>query len=153
MDRCSTWEQVPAGRSNTSKWSYMPSSFTAKQVLAATIDAVIVLAAAGHETFAWSHWPVYVGALAAQLVLSTLFSWLRDRRHDGEGPPLCDLVGLPTAIDVILTLPALSIAAAAGDAPIGTTLMWAALLTIAAGILSERDARPLPATQPCATAG
>jgi hypothetical protein len=131
----------------------MPSSYSAKQVLAATIDAVIVLAAAAHETFAWEHWPVYAAALAAQLILSTLFASLRDRVLDGQGPPLCDLMGVPTAMDVILTLPSLSIAAVAGDAPLGTALTWAALLTIAAGILSERSDRPVRATERYAQPG
>lgn len=125
----------------------MPSSFSSKQLLTAAIDAVIVLAAAGHETFAWAHWPVYAAALAAQLILSTLFACLRDRIHDGQKPPLRDVMGVPTAMDVILTLPALSIAAVAGNAPFGDALTWAALLTIAAGILSERNARPIRATE------
>jgi hypothetical protein len=130
----------------------MPPSFSSKQVLAAVIDAVIVLAAAGHETFAWSNWPVYAAALAAQLTLSTLFACLRDRIHDGQGPPLRDVMGVPTAMHVILTLPALSIAAVAGDA-LGTALTWAALLTIAAGILSERNDRPIRATERHAMSG
>jgi hypothetical protein len=112
-----------------------------------TLGPVLVLGAADHATFAWAHWPVYAGALAAQLALSTLFSWLRVRLHDGERPSLRDVVGLPTVIEIILTLPALSIAAAAGDAPIGAALTWAALLAIAAGILSERSDR---ATSPIA---
>lgn len=125
----------------------MPSSFSSKQLLTAAIDAVIVLAAAGHETFAWAHWPVYAAALAAQLTLSTLFACLRDRIHDGQKPPLRDVMGVPTAMEVILTLPALSIAAVAGNASFGDALTWAALLTIAAGILSERNARPIRATE------
>ncbi|MDX6720883.1 MAG: hypothetical protein QOJ63_3137 [Solirubrobacteraceae bacterium] len=106
-----------------------------------TLGPVIVLGAADYATFAWAHWPVYVAALAAQLALSTLFACLRVRLHDGEWLALRDVVGLPTLIDIILTLPALSIAAAAGDAPIGAALTWAALLAIAAGILSERGDR------------
>jgi len=135
------------GPSNTNHRFHMPSSFSSKQLLTAAIDAVIVLAAAGHETFAWAHWPVYAAALAAQLTLSTLFACLRDRIDDGQGPPLRDVMGVPTAMDVILTFPALSIAAVAGDAPLGTALTWAALLTIAAGILSERNGRPTRATE------
>lgn len=106
-----------------------------------TLGPVLVLAAADHAAFAWGHWPVYAGALAAQLVLSTLFGCLRVRLHGGERSPLRDLVRLPTVIDIVLTLPALSIAAAAGDAPVGAALTWAALLAVAAGILSERADR------------
>jgi hypothetical protein len=112
-----------------------------------TLGPVLVLGAANHATFAWEHWPVYVGALAAQLALSTLFGCLRVRLHVGERPPLRDIVGLPTVIDIVLTLPALSIAAAAGDAPIGAALTWAALLAVAAGILSERGARSASAPE------
>jgi hypothetical protein len=106
-----------------------------------TLGPVLVLGAADDATFAWAHWPVYAAALAAQLALSTLFACLRVRLHDGERLALGDVVGLPTVIDIVLTLPALSIAAAAGEAPIGAALTWAALLAVAAGILSERAER------------
>lgn len=112
-----------------------------------TLGPVLVLGAANHATFAWGHWPVYAGALAAQLALSTLIGCLRVRLHGGERPPLGDVVGLPTVIDIVLTLPALSIAAAAGDAPIGAALTWAALLAVAAGILSKRGACATSATE------
>jgi hypothetical protein len=125
----------------------MAASFTTKSVLAAAIDAVLVLAAAAHETFSWTHWPVYAAALAAQFVLSTLFAFLRGRLDAGERPPLRNVTGLPTVIDLILTLPALSVAAAAGDAPIGAGLTWAALFAIAAGVLSGRSDDSVPATQ------
>jgi hypothetical protein len=106
-----------------------------------TLGPVLVLGVADQATFAWGHWPVYAAALAAQLTLSTLLACLRARLHGGGRPPLGDVVGLMTVIDIVLTLPALSIAAAAGDAPIGAALTWAALLSIAAGILSERGER------------
>lgn len=106
-----------------------------------TLGPVLVLGVANQATFAWGHWPVYAGALAAQLTLSTLFASLRSRLH-GNGPaPLRDIVGLTTLLDIVLTLPALSIAAASGDAPIGAALTWAALLAIVAGTLSERAHR------------
>jgi hypothetical protein len=111
-----------------------------------TLGPVLVLGAANQATFAWGHWPVYAGALAAQLSLSTLLACLRARLHGAERPPLGDVVGLTTVVDIVLTLPALSIAAAAGDAPIGAALTWAALLAVAAGILSERADRPTSRT-------
>ncbi|MEY2512691.1 MAG: hypothetical protein QOJ89_49 [bacterium] len=117
-----------------------------------TLGPVLVLGAANHATFAWAHWPVYAVALAAQLALSALFACLRVRLHDGERLALRDVAGLPTVIDIVLTLPALSIAAAAGDAPIGAALTWAALLAIAAGILSERGERsPSPIEEPASS--
>ena len=132
----------------------MASSSTAKQLIAAAIDAVLVIAAAAHESFAWEHWPVYAGALGAQLVLSTLCAFLRVRLQEGQRPPLRESVGLLTVVDIILTLPALSIAAAAGGAPIDAAVTWAALLAIGAAVMSERSGGPASAIAPesgCAT--
>lgn len=132
----------------------MASSSKAKQALAAAIDAVLVLAAAAHETFSWEHWRVYAAALAAQLVLSTVCTCVRVRVHDGKLPQARAAVGVLTVFDIILTLPALSVAAAAGGAPIGAAVTWAALLAIGAGVMSERSGRSSTAIPPmpdCAT--
>jgi hypothetical protein len=126
----------------------MASSSKAKQALAAAIDAVLVLAAAAHETFSWEHWRVYAAALAAQLVLSTVCTCVRVRVHDGKLPPARAAVGLLTVFDIILTLPALSVAAAAGGAPIDAAVTWAALLAIGAGVMSERSGQLTRAIRP-----
>jgi hypothetical protein len=131
----------------------MASFFSAKHILTLAIDAVLVLAAACHETFAWTHWPVYAAALCAQLVLNTLFEYVRARLHDDERPRRRVIAGLPTVVEITLMLPALSVAAVADDAPSGAALTWAALFAIAAGVLSERSGRSTSATPSSAKPG
>jgi diguanylate cyclase (GGDEF)-like protein len=102
---------------------------------------VLVLAAAGHEQFSWTHWPVYALALAAQLAVNALSGCIRFRLQVGERPQLRDVVGVTSGIDVVLTFPALSITAQAHDAPLAAALTAAATLAIARGFTAERSRR------------
>jgi signal transduction histidine kinase len=104
------------------------------------LGPVLVLAAAGHDTFGWEHWPVYVIALAAQLVLDSVVGCVRVRFLEGEWWPL-RVVGAAALVDVALSLPALAAVAAAGDAPVGAVLILVALLAIAGGFTSQRSGR------------
>jgi signal transduction histidine kinase len=102
---------------------------------------VLVLAVASHETFSWSHWPVYGVAFAAQIVLIAPFTLVRTRLHQGEWLKPRELLGPPAVIDVVLSLPGLAVVAVAVDAPLAAALTLAALLVIAGGFTSERRTR------------
>lgn len=105
------------------------------------IGPVVVLAAAGHDTFAWTWWPVYVAAIAAQIVVNAISGYVRARLADGAPPPLADVLGLPALIDITLTLPALTAIAVAADAPLAAALTLLTLLGIAGGVSSEHSGR------------
>ena len=60
---------------------------------------------------------------------------------DGARQALRDVVGVPSVVDLVLTVPALSIAAVALQAPVGAALTCAALLVIAGGFSSQRSGR------------
>ncbi|MEA2232989.1 MAG: hypothetical protein QOD83_2805 [Solirubrobacteraceae bacterium] len=105
------------------------------------LGPVLVLAAAGHDTFAWAHWPVYATALAAQLAVNALCGCVRARLHAGDRTPLRDVVAVTSAIDIILAMPALSVAAVALQAPVAAALTCAAMLVISGGFTSQRSGR------------
>jgi diguanylate cyclase (GGDEF)-like protein len=66
---------------------------------------------------------------------------VRVRLFDGARQPLRDVIGVPSVVDIVLTVPALSIAAVALQAPVGAALTCAALLVIAGGFSSQRSGR------------
>jgi signal transduction histidine kinase len=101
---------------------------------------VLVLAVAGHDEFAWSYWPLYACALAAQLALNLLFALAREVLHVGARLNR-DIAFVPSIIDVVLSLPALGVVAIWADAPAAAVLITAALLAIASGFTSERRHR------------
>ncbi|MEY2513834.1 MAG: hypothetical protein QOJ89_1192 [bacterium] len=105
------------------------------------LGPVLVLAAAGHNAFAWEYAPVYVAALAAQLVINSLYTLARVRLFEGERIPLRAAHSAPAVIDILLSVPALGVVAVAGDAPFAAALMLGVLLVIANGVTSERSAR------------
>jgi signal transduction histidine kinase len=102
---------------------------------------LLVLAVAGHPTFTWHDWPLYVTALAAQMVFGALFTMVRVRVLEGDRVLLREALGAPLLIDVVVSLPALGVVAVAGDAPVAASLMLIALLVIAGGFTSERGGR------------
>jgi diguanylate cyclase (GGDEF)-like protein len=106
-----------------------------------SLGPVLVLAAAGPETFAWAYWPVYGVALAAQLAVTALCTCTRDPLLAGESQQLRDIVVYVSAVDIMLTLPALSVTAVASQAPVGAALTLATLLAIAGGFTSQRSGR------------
>lgn len=105
------------------------------------VGPVLVLALAGSAAFSWGDWPVYAGALGAQIAANTLAGGLRQRLHDGAWPALHDLLWVPAAIDATLTLPALTVVAVASDAPVAAALTIGALLIVARGFTSEHSSR------------
>ena len=106
-----------------------------------SVGPVLVLSVAGHDSFAWEHWPVYALALAAQLAVDALAGYVRIRLYEDERPRPREVWGVPAAIDLVLTAPALSVVAVADDAPVAAVLTCAALLIVARGFTSERRGR------------
>jgi diguanylate cyclase (GGDEF)-like protein len=106
-----------------------------------SLGPVLVLAATAPETFAWASWPVYGVALAAQLAVTALCTCTRDVLLTGQPQQLRDIVVVVSVVDIMLTMPALSVAAVAGEAPVGAALTLATLLVIAGGFTSQRSGR------------
>jgi diguanylate cyclase (GGDEF)-like protein len=107
------------------------------------LGPVLVLAAAGPMTFSWANWPVYGLALTAQLAVTALCTCTRDLLLTDQPQPLRDIVVVVSVVDIMLTLPALSVAAVAVEAPVGAALTLATLLAMAGGFTSQRSGRLL----------
>ena len=105
-----------------------------------SIAPVLVLAAAGYDAFAWSDWPLYVGALAAQLALNAVQTVMSVRSQQGHWPE-SETLRSPSLIDAILSVSALGVVAVASDAPVGAALMLGAMLAIVSGFTTERSRR------------
>jgi putative nucleotidyltransferase with HDIG domain len=79
-----------------------------------TLGPVLVLVIAGERSFAWSHWPVYAAAMAAQILGDLLFGvcrlWIGERTPPNEWLPV---LGWLYVIDVGLTCMALFVVASA----------------------------------------
>jgi len=137
---------VLAGNLVDGLWRHVNADWPlARSVLAVgnssfAIAPVLVLAVAGNPEFAWDYWPIYVAALAAQLISNVLISVVRERLVIGAWLDP-ESIRSPIAIDVVLSVPALGVVAIAGDAPVAAALMVAALLAMATGFTSERSRR------------
>ena len=105
------------------------------------LGPVAILVAAGHNTFDWSHWPLYMAAVAAQIAINAAAGYARTRLAEGAPPPLADVLGVPALIDVTLAVPALTAVAVASDAPVAAALTLLALLAVARGVSSEHSGR------------
>jgi hypothetical protein len=101
--------------------------------------AVLTLAAPGEPSFA--HWPVYIGALVAQLAVDAGASVLRERLAFGVSPALqLRLLGLVFAIDIALAPLGLLLAGVAPPEPF-TILLALPLLGMLAVMARERERR------------
>lgn len=105
------------------------------------LGPVLVLAVAGNEAFAWSSWPTYAAAFAAQVGVG-LVAGMRVMLDD-EAPrdSLREIAVVPGLVDVVLSIPALSAVAISSDAPVAAALTLGALLVLAGGFTTERSAR------------
>ena len=105
------------------------------------IPPTLVLLTAGVQTAGWSHWPIYVAALAAQLAFEPLFStfheWLAWDVPPRLQPQLLDLV---LVIDVLLS-PIGFMAALVGTGQSGGWMLVLPLLGLIAVFAKERQAR------------
>ena len=106
-----------------------------------SVGPAVVLVAAGAQLPSWAHWPVYLGALVAQLVvdgtMSTARVWVCQRI-----PPAAVLrdLHLVYRVDVLLSPLGLLTAIAAADAPLG----WLLVLPLVSLLLifsREREGR------------
>jgi hypothetical protein len=83
-----------------------------------TIGPVLVIVATGTQHFAWSHWPVYVAALGAQLLFDLVPSVLLDWVGEGTPPRVeLPLLSWGYVVDATLAPLGLLIAAAAVQRP------------------------------------
>jgi HD-GYP domain-containing protein (c-di-GMP phosphodiesterase class II) len=106
------------------------------------VGPALVLAAAGAQTFGWDHWPVYLAALAAQLLFDFATSAGRAWLIDGTPPwTALPLVAPVYALDAALA-PVGAIAAFAGAAvgP-GLVLLVVPLATVLSVLSGERRRR------------
>jgi putative nucleotidyltransferase with HDIG domain len=116
-------------------------------VLYAPVDAIfalapaLVLVAAGAQTPALEHLPVYVLAIAAQLVVETAVYSLRGRLFHGMrfGEVLHEMI-LSQRVDALLSPIGILAALAAAGAP-ETALLVLALLPLLRGFERERESR------------
>jgi HD-GYP domain-containing protein (c-di-GMP phosphodiesterase class II) len=101
----------------------------------------LVLIAAGVHSASWSHWPVLVAALAAQLVADAGISPARESFALGVPPSLQpSLLGWVALVDVLLA-PIGFMAAHAGAEHAGGWLLVVPLLGLIAVFARERKAR------------
>jgi HD-GYP domain-containing protein (c-di-GMP phosphodiesterase class II) len=78
------------------------------------LGPALVIVLAGAQRFSWSHWPVYVGALGAQLAFDLAAFLGRSWLAEGISPKVqLPLVAWPGLVDVTLAPVGLMIAAAA----------------------------------------
>jgi putative nucleotidyltransferase with HDIG domain len=106
-----------------------------------SIPPALVLLAGHAQTPSLSHWPVYVGALAAQLAFDPLFSTLREWAALGVSPRLqLEQSYLVAAVDALLT-PIGLMAAIVGSHSAGGWLLVLPLLGLLAVFAREREAR------------
>jgi len=105
------------------------------------IAPTLVLLVAHAQTPVWSHWPVFVAALVAQLVFDALLSTVREWLALGIPPKAqTELFDLVLAVDVLLA-PIGFMAARTGDEMGGGWLLVAPLLGLIAVFARERQAR------------
>ena len=102
---------------------------------------VLVLAAAGHQEFAWAHWPIYVLALAAQIAIDALTALARLCLHFDVRLSLRGVVALPSVIDAVLTVPALGVVAISSSPRRPRPSSRRRCCSIAPGFTSERSRR------------
>jgi putative nucleotidyltransferase with HDIG domain len=101
----------------------------------------LVLLAAHAQTASWSHWPIYVAALAAQVVFDPLLWSFRMWLACGIAPRFeRDLLDIALVVDLLLT-PIGFMAARAGAEVSGGWLLVAPLLGLIAVFARERQAR------------
>jgi HD-GYP domain-containing protein (c-di-GMP phosphodiesterase class II) len=106
-----------------------------------TLGPALVLVAAGSPAFAWSHWPLYVAAFAAQIAFDAASTvsrlWLAEQisPHD-QLPPMV----WTYTVDATLSTAGLPIAAAAVDRP-GLVLLALPLIGLLGLFARERHER------------
>jgi putative nucleotidyltransferase with HDIG domain len=105
------------------------------------IPPTLVLLVAGAQTATWSHWPIFVAALAAQLLFDPLFASLRERLVLGVPlrlqPEQADLV---LVVDLLLA-PIGFMAALVGTQTSGGWILVLPLLGLIAVFARERQVR------------
>jgi putative nucleotidyltransferase with HDIG domain len=105
------------------------------------IPPTLVLLLAGTQTATWSHWPIFVAALAAQLIFDPLFATIREWITLGVSPRLQpQLADLVLLVDLLLA-PVGFMAALVGTENSGGWLLVLPLLGLIAFFARERQAR------------
>jgi HD-GYP domain-containing protein (c-di-GMP phosphodiesterase class II) len=106
-----------------------------------SLGPVLVLGLAGTTGPDWSEWPVYAGALVAQLAVDLAASTLRERFALGIAPPLqIKVLGWVYAVDVLLSPLGLLVAFAAASAPFAV-LLTLPMLVLLRMLAREREER------------
>jgi HD-GYP domain-containing protein (c-di-GMP phosphodiesterase class II) len=106
-----------------------------------TLGPALVIVLGGAQRFAWSHWPVYVGALAAHVLFDVGAwlggSWFAERTNALVQAPL---LAWTYAVDAALAPLGLAIAAVAVDRP-GLVLLSLSPLVMLSMFAREREER------------
>ncbi len=105
------------------------------------VPPVLILALWAPGSLAWQHWPVYLVALACELMVSFLgpiIRLARYRKAHGIDPAT---LALPALIDVLLTPFGIASVASGATAPVGGVAMLASVLGLVALLGHERTER------------
>jgi len=106
------------------------------------LGPAVVLVAFGAQLPEWAHWPVYLAAMAAQLVVNAAVYFARARLR-ADPLPLWDILPemqLASRVDLLLAPIGLLAALAAAGAPAGALLI-VALFPLLIGFEREREGR------------
>ena len=106
-----------------------------------TIGPALVIVLGGAQLFSWSHWPIYVAALVAQILFdlaaSTMIPWFAERI---DPRPQLPLMAWIYAVDAMLAPLGLVVAAVAVDRP-GLVLLTLPVVGLFALFARERQQR------------
>jgi diguanylate cyclase (GGDEF)-like protein len=100
---------------------------------------IVALAAPRHA--AWSEWPIYAAAFAAQFLADAVISAARRRLDNRSAIPDRGTVLLPLAIDILLTPVGLTAAVTAREAPVAAMALVLSVLGLIALLSHERRHR------------